>query len=45
MWNIQGLTPDKIIDHNFVNFLSKMHVISLVETWSDSGKTVNSLSM
>jgi len=31
MWNIQGLTPDKIIDHNFVNFLSK-NVISLVET-------------
>ena len=37
-WNIQGFTPEKINDQDFIKFVSKMHVISLVETWSDSGK-------
>ena len=41
MWNIQGLKLDKIQDPHFVNFLSKMHVVSLVETWSDSGNCIN----
>lgn len=44
MWNIQGFTQSKIIDKDFVNFISKMHVLSLVETWSDSGKPENSMA-
>jgi hypothetical protein len=44
MWNIQGFTQNKIIDQDFVNFISKMHVLSLVETWSDSGKPENSIA-
>ena len=44
MWNIQGFTENKIMDQDFVNFISKMHVLSLVETWSDSGKPKNSIA-
>lgn len=44
MWNIQGFTQSKTIDQDFVNFISKMHVLSLVETWSDSGKPENSIA-
>ena len=35
MWNIHGLYKDKIQDPAFVNIISSMHVVSLVETWSD----------
>ena len=38
MWNIQGLSEEKINSDLFVNFVSKMHIISFVETWCDSGK-------
>lgn len=37
-WNIQGLTDEKINNEYFDNVVSKLHVISLVETWCDSGK-------
>jgi hypothetical protein len=39
---IKGMLADNI--YQFVNFISKMHVLSLVETWSDSGKPKNSIA-
>ena len=38
-WNIHGLTDEKTNCEFFKNFTSKMHVIGLVETWCDSGKS------
>ena len=37
MWSIQGLSNEKISSQEFVNFVSKMQIVSLVETWCDSG--------
>ncbi|VDI29000.1 Hypothetical predicted protein [Mytilus galloprovincialis] len=41
LWNIQGLNQDKIKDPTFLNIISNMHLFSLIETWSDSGTTLN----
>ncbi|CAG2247315.1 unnamed protein product [Mytilus edulis] len=41
LWNIQGLNQDKIKDPYFLNIISNMHLFSLIETWSDSGTTLN----
>ena len=40
-WNIQGFNYDKLGNPDFTNFISNMHVFSLVETWSDSGNILN----
>lgn len=41
MWNIEGLTQDKINDPHFYEVTSNLHVISLVETWSDGSQDFN----
>lgn len=38
-WNIHGLNDEKIKCESFKNFLSKMHLIGIVETWCDSGES------
>jgi hypothetical protein len=43
MWNIQGLTEEKTDEHVFKNFVNKLHIVSFVETWNDSGKSVNNI--
>ena len=35
VWNIEGLSLDKIKDPNFINTISKFHMISFVETWTN----------
>jgi hypothetical protein len=45
MWNIQGLTEEKTDEHAFKNFVNKLHIVSFVETWNDSGKYVNNIHM
>lgn len=37
MWNIQGLTEKKTDEHAFKSFVNKLHIVSFVETWNDSG--------
>lgn len=37
-WNIHALTEEKLGNESFNSFISKMHVVSFVETWCDSGK-------
>ena len=39
MWNIQGLSDEKINSDVFINFVSNMHIVSFVETWCDSDKS------
>ncbi|VDI65671.1 Hypothetical predicted protein [Mytilus galloprovincialis] len=36
MWNIEGLTTDKSQDPYFLETISKFHIVSFVETWSNS---------
>ena len=38
MWHIEGLNHDKINDPYCCNVISNLHVISLVETWSDGSQ-------
>jgi hypothetical protein len=40
MWNILGLPEEKTDEHAFKNFANKLHIVSFVETWNDSGKSV-----
>ena len=35
MWNIEGLKTDKISDTQFMNVVSQLDIVSLVETWSN----------
>jgi hypothetical protein len=35
VWNIEGLSLDKIKDPHFINTISKFHMISFVETWTN----------
>lgn len=35
VWNIEGLTHDKIKDPNFSNIVSKFHILSFVETFTN----------
>ena len=35
MWNIEGLTTDKISDTQSMNVVSQLDIVSLVETWSN----------
>ena len=35
VWNIEGLSLDKIKDPHFINIISKFHLISFVETWTN----------
>ena len=35
VWNIEGLSLDKIKDPRFINTISKFHMIILVETWTN----------
>ena len=42
VWNIEGLSSDKISDPFFVHTLSKFHIVSFVETWSSySDREIN----
>ena len=34
MWNINGFTPNKSLDDDFLKTISNVHLLSLVETWS-----------
>ena len=36
MWNIEGLTSDKVVDSHFLDIIESMHILSFVETWSSS---------
>ena len=36
MWNIQGLTLEKVTDPCFLDKISKLQIIGFVETWADS---------
>jgi hypothetical protein len=33
MWNIKGLTTEKVNDPHFQNIISKFNITSFVETW------------
>ena len=35
MWNIEGLSADKINDPHFCSCISKFDILSLVETWAN----------
>jgi hypothetical protein len=35
MWNIQGLTSEKLSDSDFRDKISNLHIIGFVETWAD----------
>ena len=35
VWNIEVLSLDKIKDPHFINTISKFHMISFVETWTN----------
>ena len=35
VWNIEGLSLDEIKDPHFINTISKFHMISFVETWTN----------
>ena len=35
VWNIEGLSLDKIKDPHFINTISKFYMISFVETWTN----------
>ena len=37
MWNIQGLSLKKSTDEDFVNTISNVHILGLVETWCGGG--------
>ena len=42
VWNIEGLTVDKVIDQQFIKHVSKFHIIGFVETWAnDSDNVIN----
>ena len=33
VWNIEGLSSDKMIDSHFIHSVQKLHIVSFVETW------------
>ena len=35
VWNIEGLSSDKISDPHFLQSISKFHIVSFVETWGN----------
>jgi hypothetical protein len=43
MWNIQGLTEEETDEPVFKNFVNKFCIVSFVETWNDSGKSINNI--
>ena len=40
MWNIEGLTTDKSQDPYFLETISKFHIVSFVETWTDADQNI-----
>ena len=40
MWNVQGLTKDKINDPEFQNIVNDFDIISFVETWTGETQEV-----
>ncbi|KAK3101032.1 hypothetical protein FSP39_000386 [Pinctada imbricata] len=43
MWNIEGLTSDKINSQSFIDSISKFNIISLVETWANDTEHNNDI--
>ena len=35
VWNIEGLSLDNIKDPHFINTISKFHMISFVDNWTN----------
>ena len=43
VWNINGLNSDKISDPFFIQSISKFHIVSFKETWSNDADEINLL--